>query len=222
MALCTDPFAGQRVLTHSTSSKQKEIKSKLHQLRETEAILGGEKGLMPGWGPESASSLDSSFRSLGSRLSGNISRLQRMTEPSSGTLLPGHTGFPRPLPCSSAGLHPTALRAPNSQSRGNQRFTWELVRRGWHEEQPIKGRGERLKVRGWSWRNGGGCFPGPSRLPGLWSTSQGCVLFRERCCFSSPYNTLFMGFLATVRHSDFTLASVESEGEARDPCVELF
>lgn len=36
----------------------------------------------------------------------------------------------------------------------------------------------------------------------------------ERCCFSSPYNTLFMGFLATVRNSDFTLALVES-GEGR-------
>lgn len=47
------------------------------------------------------------------------------------------------------------------------------------------------------------------------------VLFcTERCCFTSPYNALFMGFLATVRHSDFTLASVGRVGkeEARDPC----
>lgn len=134
-----DSFAGQRGLAHSRFSKQKEKSTNPTNL-ETEAILGGERGLKLESGFGSAPSLDSPFRSLGPAQSGRTSGLQRTNEQSTGTLRPGHTAFPRPHP--SAGLCPTGQRAPESQSRGSQSVTQATGRRGWHVGQPIGGLGE--------------------------------------------------------------------------------
>lgn len=168
MALGLDSFAGQRRLTHSRFSKQKERKSKPHQLRETEAILGGETGLRPESGLESAPGLDSSFLSLGPGQSGRTPGCRGQPNPALGHCARDTRASRALFPSASAGLHPTAPRAPTSQSRGSLRVTRATIRRGWREEQPIGGRN---KSQGWNWRNGVICFSGSCRRQGLCSAS---------------------------------------------------
>lgn len=189
MALCTDPFADQRVLTHSTSSKQKRDKVQTPPTSRDRSHPWWGRRLRPGWDLESAPSLDSSFRSLGPRLSGNTSGLQRMTEPSSGTLRPGHTGFPRPLPAPlpvcipQPHAHQTANPAATRDSRESCKagLIWKAANRR-----------ARWKARGGAVVMAEAAFPVllGYRACGLRVRA---VLFcteSERCCFSSPYNTL--------------------------------